>query len=307
MTSLEGKPGRPRAKYIHTVERGLWDKPSNLNNVETWANVPLIINRGAKWFASIGTEKSKGTKVFSLVGKINNTGLVEVPMGITLREIIFHIGGGIRGNKRFKAVQTGGPSGGCIPEAFIDLPVDFDELTKVGSMMGSGGMIVLDEQNCMVDVAKYFLNFLKDESCGKCVPCREGIKRMLEILNRVCKGEGQEGDVELLAEIANTVQETSLCALGGSAPNPLLTTLKYFPEEYLAHVRDKKCPAGVCKDLIQYVIRQDNCNGCGACAKVCPQEAIGGMKNKPHRIDLERCGKCGICVETCRQGAVAIA
>lgn len=307
MTSLEGKPGRPRAKYIHTVERGIWDKPSNLNNVETWANVPLILNLGAKWYAGIGTEKSKGTKIFSLVGKINHTGLVEVPMGITLREIIYHIGGGIRGNKRFKAVQTGGPSGGCIPEALIDLPVDFDELTKVGSMMGSGGMIVLDEQNCMVDVAKYFLNFLKDESCGKCVTCREGIKRMLEILNRICGGEGREGDVELLTDIADTVQETSLCALGGSAPNPLLTTLKYFPEEYLAHVRDKKCPAGVCKDLIHYLIQKDKCNGCGACAKVCPQEAISGTKKKPHNINLEKCGKCGICLETCRQGAVAVA
>jgi len=307
MTSLEGKPGRPRAKYVHTVERGVWDKPSNLNNVETWANVPFIINRGAEWFAGIGTEKSKGTKIFSLVGKINNTGLVEVPMGITLREIIYDIGGGIRGNKKFKAVQTGGPSGGCIPEALIDLPVDFDELNKVGSMMGSGGMIVLDEKNCMVDVAKYFLNFLKDESCGKCVPCREGIKRMLEILNRICKGEGQDGDMELLAEIADTVQETSLCALGGSASNPLLTTLKYFQEEYVAHVRDKKCPAGVCKDLIQYLIRQDKCNGCGACVKVCPQEAITGTKKKPHHINPERCGKCGICVETCRQGAVAVA
>jgi len=307
MTSLEGKPGRPRAKYVHTVERGVWDKPSNLNNVETWANVPFIINRGAEWFAGIGTEKSKGTKIFSLVGKINNTGLVEVPMGITLRKIIYDIGGGIRGNKKFKAVQTGGPSGGCIPEALIHLPVDFDELSKVGSMMGSGGMIVLDEHNCMVDVAKYFLNFLKDESCGKCVPCREGIKRMLEILNRICRGEGQDGDMELLAEIADTVQETSLCALGGSAPNPLLTTLKYFPEEYLAHVRDKKCPAGVCKDLIRYLIRQDQCNGCGACAKICPQEAIVGTKKKPHHINPERCGKCGICLETCRQGAVAVA
>ena len=307
MTSLEGKPGRPRAKYIHTVQRGLWDKPSNLNNVETWANVPLVLNLGAKWYAGIGTEKGKGTKIFSLVGKINNTGLVEVPMGITLREIIYNIGGGIRGNKKFKAVQTGGPSVGCIPEAFIDLPVDFDELTKVGSMMGSGGMIVLDEQNCMVDVARYFLSFLKDESCGKCVPCREGIKRMLEILNRICGGEGQEGDMELLADIADTVQETSLCALGGSAPNPLLTTLKYFPEEYLAHVRDKKCPAGVCKDLIQYFIQQEKCNGCGACAKVCPQEAITGEKKKTHRIHGEKCGKCGICLETCRQGAVAVA
>lgn len=307
MTSLEGKPGRPRAKYIHTVERGLWERPTNLNNVETWANVPLIIEKGAAWYRRTGTEGSKGTKIFSLVGKINNTGLVEVPMGMPLREIVYGIGGGVPAGKKLKAVQTGGPSGGCLPVSLIDLPVDFDQLTKVGSMMGSGGMIIMDENTCMVDVARYFLNFLKDESCGKCLPCREGIKRMLEILNRICEGKGEEGDVELLTEIAYTVQETSLCALGGSAPNPLLTTLRYFGEEYTAHVRDKKCPAGICKDLIIYTIHEDKCNGCGACAKVCPNKAIAGEKKKPHRIDLEKCIKCGICSETCRKQAIAAA
>jgi NADH-quinone oxidoreductase subunit F len=307
MTSLEGKPGRPRAKYIHTVERGLWEQPTNLNNVETWANVPLIINNGAAWYCRTGTEGSKGTKIFSLVGKINNTGLVEVPMGMPLREIVYGIGGGVPSGKKLKAVQTGGPSGGCLPESLIDLPVDFDQLTKVGSMMGSGGMIIMDENTCMVDVARYFLNFLKDESCGKCLPCREGIKRMLEILNRICEGKGEEGDVELLTEIAHTVQETSLCALGGSAPNPLLTTLRYFGEEYTAHVRDKKCPAGICKDLIIYTIHEDKCTGCGACVKACPNGAISGKKKKPHTIELAKCIKCGICSETCRQEAIAAA
>jgi NADH-quinone oxidoreductase subunit F len=307
MTSLEGKPGRPRAKYIHTVERGLYDRPTNLNNVETWANVPLIINKGAASYRQTGTEGSKGTKIFSLVGKINNTGLVEAPMGMPLREIVYGIGGGVPSGKKLKAVQTGGPSGGCLPESMIDLPVDFDQLTKVGAMMGSGGMIIMDENTCMVDVARYFLNFLKDESCGKCLPCREGIKRMLEILNRICEGKGEEGDVELLKEIGHTVQETSLCALGGSAPNPLLTTLKYFGEEYVAHVRDKKCPAGICKDLIIYTIREEQCNGCGACAKVCPNHAISGEKKKPHRIEPAKCIKCGICSETCRQQAIAAA
>ena len=307
MASLEGKTGRPKAKYIHTVERGVWNQPSNLNNVETWANVPFIIHHGSKWYRNIGTEGSKGTKIFSLVGKINNTGLVEVPMGTPLREIVYDIGGGVPAGKKFKAVQTGGPSGGCIPESLLDIPVDFDELTKVGSMMGSGGMIVMDEETCMVDVAKYFLNFLKDESCGKCVPCGEGIKRMLEILDRICKGEGKEEDLGLLSEVADAVQKTSLCALGGSAPNPLLTTIKYFSNEYLAHVQGKKCPAGICKELIQYTIRQEKCNGCGACEKVCPQEAISGEKKKPHAINFAKCVKCGICIETCRQQAIAVA
>ncbi len=307
MASLEGKPGQPRAKYVHTVERGLWEKPTDLNNVETWANVPFIINKGAEWYRETGTQDSKGTKIFSLVGKINNTGLVEVPMGMSLREIVYDIGGGVPSGKKLKAVQTGGPSGGCLPIEMIDLPVDFDQLSRVGSMMGSGGMIVMDENTCMVDVARYFLNFLRDESCGKCVPCREGIKRMLEILNRICQGDGREEDVSLLAEIANTVQETSLCALGGAAPNPLLTTLKYFGDEYVAHIRDKKCPAGICKELITYAIQEDKCNGCGACAKACPKGAISGEKKKPHRIEHEECTKCGICAETCRQQAIAAA
>ena len=304
MASIEGKPGEPRAKYIHTVHRGIWDKPSNLNNVETWANVPLILNNGADWYASLGTEGSKGTKIFSLVGKINNTGLVEVPMGITLRQIVYDIGGGIRGGKKFKAIQTGGPSGGCLPESMLDLPVDFDELTKVGSMMGSGGMIVMDEDTCMVDVARYFLDFLKGESCGKCTPCREGIKQILNILNRICEGKGKEEDLEKLEALGNAVHDASLCALGGTAANPLLTTLKYFRDEYIAHIRDKKCPAGVCRALVTYSIDPEKCTGCMACAKQCPQGAISGEKKKPHTIDTEKCIKCGICYEVCKFGAV---
>ena len=307
MTSLEGRAGEPRAKYIHTVESGLWGKPSNLNNVETWANVPLIINQGADWYASIGTEGSKGTKIFSLVGKIANTGLVEVPMGITLRQIVFDIGGGIPGGKRFKAVQTGGPSGGCLPESLLDLEVDFDELTKAGSMMGSGGMIVMDEDSCMVDVAKYFLHFLTEESCGKCVPCREGICRMHEILDRITRGAGQAGDIALLEELSDVVADGSLCALGGSAPNPVLSTLRYFRDEYEAHISDKRCPAGVCKDLIVYMIDVEKCTGCAACKKKCPVEAISGEPKGPHEIDLTTCIKCGICADTCRFDAVIVA
>jgi NADH:ubiquinone oxidoreductase subunit F (NADH-binding) len=248
MASLEGKVGRPKAKYVHTVEKGLWNKPTNLNNVETWANVPLIIRKGAEWYSRIGTRKSKGTKIFSLVGKINNTGLVEVPMGMTLREIIYDIGGGIPNGKKFKAVQTGGPSGGCLPEKLLDLPVDFEKLTEAGSMMGSGGMIIMDEDTCMVDIARYFLNFLKDESCGKCTPCREGIRQMLEILDRICSGGGKEGDIELLKEISVLVGDASLCALGTTAPNPVLSTIEYFRDEYEAHIKEKKCPGGVCRE-----------------------------------------------------------
>ena len=307
MASLEGKPGEPRAKYIHTVESGLWDKPTNLNNVETWANVPLIINQGADWYTEIGTPKSKGTKIFSLVGKVNNTGLVEVPMGITLREIVYDIGGGVPGGKGFKAVQTGGPSGGVIPESLLDLPVDFDELTKAGSMMGSGGMIVMDEDNCMVDIAKYFISFLEGESCGKCVPCREGLKKMREILTDITEGRGKEGDIELLEFLSAVLIDASLCALGTTAPNPVLTTIHYFRDEYEAHIKDKKCPAGVCKELITYQIIEEKCPGCGLCVKACPVEAITFMgKKKPVVLDQERCIKCGICYDVCKLGAIKV-
>ncbi|RLE11971.1 NADH-quinone oxidoreductase subunit NuoF [Candidatus Aerophobetes bacterium] len=306
MASIEGRMGEPRAKHIHTVESGLWERPTNLNNVETWANVPVIIARGAKWFSKIGTEKSKGTKVFSVVGKINNSGLVEVPMGITLREIVYEIGGGIPGGKKFKAVQTGGPSGGCVPESMLDLPVDFEELTKVGSMMGSGGMIIMDEDTCMVDVAKYFLSFLQDESCGKCTSCREGIKRMLEILTRITQGKGEEGDIELLEELSEVVKDTSLCALGGTAPNPVLTTIRYFRDEYEAHIKDKRCPARVCRDLITYTIDEEKCTGCMRCLKECPQQAIVGERKKPHHILQEKCIKCGVCYEVCKFDAIKV-
>jgi NADH-quinone oxidoreductase subunit F len=306
MTAIEGRVGEPRPKYIRTAVKGIWDRPSDLNNVETWANVPLIINNGAEWFTSIGTEKSKGTKIFSLVGKVNNTGLVEVPMGITLRDIIYKIGGGIPGSKKFKAVQTGGPSGGCIPESYLDSPVDYDELTKLGAMMGSGGMIVMDEDTCMVDLAKYFLSFLAEESCGKCVPCREGIRQMLKILNRITQGKGREGDIKLLQELSEVVKDASLCALGGTAPNPVLTTIKYFRDEYEAHIREKRCPAGVCKALVSYLIQPDRCQACMICLRNCPVGAIDGGKNIIHIIDQNKCIKCGTCLEVCppRFGAV---
>ena len=306
MASLEGKAGRPKAKYVHTAEKGFREGPSNLNNVETYANVPVLINKGAEWYASIGTEGSKGTKIFSLVGKVVNTGLVEVPMGTSLRTIIFDIGGGIPKKKQFKAVQTGGPSGGCIPERFLDLPVDFDELAKVGSIMGSGGMIVLDNDTCMVEFARYFLEFLQDESCGQCNPCREGISQMLAILTRICEGNGKEGDIELLEEIGAMVQKFSLCGLGTSAPNPVLTTILYFRDEYEAHIKDRKCPAGNCKPLFHYEIDPDACTGCGLCARKCPENIITGEKKKPHRLDVEKCIKCGICYDTCRFNAIAI-
>ena len=304
MASLEGKPGEPRAKYIHTVEKGLWNKPTNLNNVETWANVPLIINRGADWYSKIGTDKSKGTKIFSLVGKINNTGLVEVPMGIKLNEIIYDIGGGIPDGKKFKAVQTGGPSGGCIPESLINLPVDYEKLTLAGSMMGSGGMIVMDEETCMVDVAKYFVNFLKEESCGKCVPCREGLERMGEILTDITEGKSNDEDLELLEELGEVIKDTALCALGGTAPNPVLSTIKYFRDEYKAHIEDKRCPAGVCKALIEYSIDLNKCTGCGLCLKQCPQDAITGEKKKAYNIDPMKCIKCGACYDVCKFDAI---
>jgi NADH:ubiquinone oxidoreductase subunit F (NADH-binding) len=306
MASLEGKIGEPRPKHIHTVVSGLHGKPTNLNNVETWANVPPIINRGAGWYSGIGTEGSKGTKIFSLVGKINNTGLVEVPMGITLKEIIYDIGGGIPGGKKFKAVQTGGPSGGCIPENLIDLPVDFDRLTDIGSMMGSGGMIVMDESTCMIDVAKYFVKFLTEESCGKCVPCREGLDRMLDILTDIAEGNGKEGDIELLEELGGVIKDTSLCALGSTAPNPVLSTIKYFRDEYEAHIKEHCCPAAVCKAFITFTIDEDKCTGCGICVKNCPQKAISGEKKEPHKIDQEKCIKCGLCRDLCKFDSVIV-
>jgi NADH:ubiquinone oxidoreductase subunit F (NADH-binding)/(2Fe-2S) ferredoxin/ferredoxin len=299
MTAIEGKVGEPRPKYIHTAIKGIWDRPSCLNNVETWATVPLIINKGADWFAQLGTEGSKGTKIFSLVGKVNNTGLVEVPMGITLRDIIYKLGGGIPGGKSFKAVQTGGPSGGCIPEEQLDMKVDFDELAKAGSMMGSGGMIVMDEDTCMVDVARYFLDFLSDESCGKCVPCREGIRQMLKILTNISKGKGREGDIELLEELSQVTRDASLCALGRTAANPVLSTIRYFRDEYEAHIKEKRCPAYVCKALISYYIDPEKCKACMICLRQCPAEAIVGGKNQIHVIDQEKCTKCGTCFEVC--------
>jgi len=299
MTALEGIVGEPRPKYIHTAVSGVWEKPSVLNNVETWANVPLIINNGAMWFASIGTEGSKGTKIFSLVGNVNNTGLVEVPMGMTLRDIIYNIGGGIPKGKKFKAVQTGGPSGGIIPEQHLDAPVDFDALTKLGSMMGSGGMIVMDEETCMVDVARYFVDFLCDESCGKCVPCREGLERMRQVLDDIVQGKGKKEDVELLEELSRLMTKASLCALGATASNPVLTTLRYFGDEYRAHIEEKRCPAFVCKELVFYHIDPSKCQACLICLRNCPAEAISGDKNQIHVIDQSKCTKCGTCFDMC--------
>jgi len=306
MASLEGKAGEPRAKYIHTVEHGLWDRPSNLNNVETWVNVPVIITRGGKWFSAIGVPHSTGTKVFSLVGKINNIGLVEVPMGIPLKDIVYDIGGGIPSGKQFKAVQTGGPSGGAIPAAMINLPVDFDSLWEAGSMMGSGGMIVMDENTCMVDLARYFIEFLVSESCGKCTPCREGVRRMNDILHDICAGKGRQGDVEILESMAKGIKDGSLCALGGSAPNPVLSTIKYFRQEYDAHIQKKCCPAGVCRALIRYEISAKKCTGCGVCAKKCPTECISGEKKKAHKINQKKCIKCGVCLESCKFDAITV-
>ncbi len=297
--SLEGKVGEPKARPPYPAVRGLWDKPTNINNVETWANIPLVINKGAAAFTSIGTEGSKGTKIFSLVGKVNNTGLVEVPMGVTLRDIVYKIGGGIPDGKKFKAVQTGGPAGGCMPESLLDMAVDFDQLTKAGSMMGSGGMIVLDEETCMVDFARYFLGFLADESCGKCVPCREGVKQMLTILTRITKGKGKEGDIELLEELAEVAGSSALCALGKGAPNPVLSTLRHFRDEYEAHINQGKCPSYSCKDLISYYIDPDKCQACTSCFRKCPAEAIEGGKNLIHVVIQDKCTKCGSCLEAC--------
>ena len=304
IASIEGKPPEPRQRPPFPAQSGVWGKPTNINNVETWATVPTIIFRGAKWFSAIGTEKSKGTKVFSLVGKINNTGLVEVPMGITLKEIIYDIGGGIPGGKKFKAVQTGGPSGGCIPADLINLPVDYEQLIKVGSIMGSGGMIVMDEDTCVVDIARYFLKFTNDESCGKCSSCREGSEALLEILNKICSGEGEEEDIIFLEELGKAIKDASLCGLGQTLPNPVLSTLQYFRDEYEAHIKEKKCPAGVCKALIQYFVDKEKCNGCLLCVKSCPQNAITGQKKEPQTIDQDKCIKCNMCYEVCKFNAI---
>ena len=304
MASVAGRVGEPRAKYIRSVQRGLWDQPTVLNNVETFANIPVILDRGGAEFAKLGTEGSKGTKVFSMVGKVKRTGLVEVPMGATLRHLIFDIGGGIQGDRPFKAVQTGGPSGGCIPEELLDLPVDFDTLKSHGAMMGSGGMIVMDDRSCMVEVARYYVKFLSEESCGKCTPCREGLRHILTILTDICQGKGQLSDLDLLEELCHTLADSSLCALGKSAPNPVLTTLKYFRQEYEAHILEHRCPAGVCTALTSFAIDPDKCVGCGACSRACPAGAISGGVKEPHVIDPARCIACGSCREACKFGAV---
>ncbi len=304
MTSIEGHRGEPRPRPPFPAVKGLFGQPTMLNNVETYANIPQIILKGASWFSAMGTEKSKGTKVFALGGKINNTGLVEIPMGTPLRKVIYDIGGGIPNGKKFKAVQTGGPSGGCIPAEHIDVPIEYDSLIQIGSMMGSGGMIVMDEDNCMVDIARFFLDFTVDESCGKCAPCRIGTRRMLEILNRIVAGKGEEGDIEKLENLGKTIKATALCGLGQTAPNPVLSTIRYFRDEYEAHIKEKRCPAHHCKDLLQYVI-SDKCKGCTACARVCPAGAISGEVKKQHVIDPAKCLKCGACMEKCRFGAIS--
>ncbi|MDR1061512.1 MAG: NADH-quinone oxidoreductase subunit NuoF [Clostridiales bacterium] len=305
MTSIEGKRGEPRPRPPFPAQKGVFAQPTILNNVETYANVPRIILLGSEWFSSMGTAKSKGTKVFALGGKINNTGLVEIPMGTTLREIIEEIGGGIPDGKKFKAAQTGGPSGGCIPARHMDVPIDYDNLIEIGSMMGSGGLIVMDEDNCMVDIAKFFLDFTVDESCGKCSPCRIGTRRMLELLEKITEGKAELEDLDTLEELCNHVKLNSLCGLGQTAPNPVLSTLRYFRDEYVAHVVEKRCPSGVCKSLLTYAILADKCKGCTMCAKVCPVGAISGERRQPHEIDPKVCIKCGACMDTCKFGAIA--
>ncbi|HHT50553.1 MAG TPA: NADH-quinone oxidoreductase subunit NuoF [Eubacteriaceae bacterium] len=304
LNSVEGKRGTPRPKPPFPANKGLFAKPTILNNVETFANIPIIILKGPEWFAEIGTEKSHGTKVFALGGKTNNTGLVEIPMGTTLREIVYDIGGGIPNGKKFKAAQTGGPSGGCIPAEHLDTPIDYDSLQQIGSIMGSGGLIIMDEDNCMVDIARFFMDFIVDESCGKCTPCRVGTKRMLEMLERITQGKGEEGDIERLEHLAYEIRDASLCGLGQTAPNPVLSTIRYFRDEYEAHIRDKKCPAGVCQALLSYVILKDKCKACGICAKKCPVNCISGKPKTPYEIDQDQCIKCGTCMEACPFGAI---
>jgi NADH:ubiquinone oxidoreductase subunit F (NADH-binding)/Pyruvate/2-oxoacid:ferredoxin oxidoreductase delta subunit len=306
MSSIEGRRGEPRPRPPFPAIKGLFEKPTNVNNVETYANLPQIILRGPEWYASMGTETSKGTKTFSLAGDVKNTGLIEVPFGITLREIIFDVGGGIKDDKGFKAIQTGGPMGGCLDSRFLDLPVDYEALTKAGSMMGSGGMVVMDEDTCMVDIARFFLDFIQEESCGKCVPCRVGTRRLLEILTRICEGKGQHGDIETLETLAVQISQDSLCGLGQGAPNPVVTTLKLFRHEYEAHIYDKKCPAKVCRSLITYSVLDGACTGCTVCARNCPVNAISGERRQTHKIDPDTCIRCGICSQVCNFGAIHI-
>jgi NADH:ubiquinone oxidoreductase subunit F (NADH-binding)/(2Fe-2S) ferredoxin/ferredoxin len=306
IASIEGTTGEPRQRPPFPAQKGLWGKPTNINNVKTWATIPLIVTRGADWFSEIGTEKSKGTMIFSMVGKVKMNGLVEVPMGMTLRELVFDVGGGVPDKRAFKAIQTGGPSGGCIPDSLMDLPVDYDKLAAVGSIIGSGGMVVMDETSCMVNVAKYFLAFTKDESCGKCTPCREGTRRMLEILTDITEGRGKEGDIEILEDMGTTIVDSALCALGGTAPNPVLTTIRYFREEYEEHIKNKRCPAGACKGLFELWIDPDKCIGCGQCRTNCPSSAVSGEKKNAHRLDTGKCIQCGICREICPTNAVKV-
>lgn len=304
--SMEGLRGEPTVKPPFPSEKGYKGKPTNVNNVETYANIPVILLKGAEWFSKIGSEKSKGTKVFALAGKVNNVGLIEVPMGTTLREVIFDIGGGIKDGKKFKAVQTGGPSGGCLTEKHLDIPIDYDSLLQCGSMMGSGGMIVMDEDDCMVSMAKFYLDFTVEESCGKCAPCRIGNKRLYEMLDKITQGNGTEEDLVRLRNLSNVIKDTSLCGLGQTSPNPVLSTMENFPEEYMAHVKDGKCPAGQCRSLMEYVIDEDKCVGCTLCSRVCPVDAISGDKKMPHVIDVSVCIKCGACMEKCKFGAISV-